>query len=90
MSFLQFPSLWLSTALDKASLPPLFDMLLTNLGLHPLTPVALDLGRTNGLSTQAPIDMGIELVVVREWPCTQRTLAHGSSGGRHWGRLGWV
>jgi hypothetical protein len=85
---LQFPSFWLSTcscALRRSSLPPLFVMLDTNLGLPPLAPVALDLSRTDGLSTQTPIDMGIELVVVCEWPCTQRTLAHnGSSGRRRW------
>ena len=31
-----------------------------------LVPIALDLGRTDSLSTQTPIDVGIELVIVRK------------------------
>jgi hypothetical protein len=83
ISSLQFPSLWLPTcscAFHRSSLPPLFEIFSINLGLLPLAPVALDLGRTDGLSTQTPIDVGIELVVVCEWPCTQRTLADGGRG----------
>jgi hypothetical protein len=57
-------------------------MLDANLGLSSLTPVALDLSRTYGLATQTPIDVGIELVVVCERSCTQRTLAHAGSSGR--------
>ncbi len=66
-------------------------MLDANIGLSVITLVTLDLGRTNGLSTQTPIDVGIELVVVRERPSTQRTLACGGSGGhRRLRRLVWV
>jgi hypothetical protein len=32
----------------------------------PFAPIALDLGRTDSLSTQTPIDVGIELVIVRK------------------------
>jgi hypothetical protein len=56
-------------------------MLDTNIGLSPLAPIALDLGRTDGLSAQTPIDVSIEFVVVSERPCTERTLAHCSRGG---------
>jgi hypothetical protein len=56
-------------------------MLDAKIGLSPLAPIALDLGRTDGLSTQTPIDMSIEFVVVCERPCTERTLAHRSRGG---------
>jgi len=82
----QFPTLWLPTprgALHGSSLPPLFRRSDTNLGLFPLPPTALDLRRTNGLSTQTPINVGVELVVVHERLRTQRTLAHGSGGGGH-------
>jgi hypothetical protein len=44
-------------------------MLDANISLYPLTPIALDLGRTDGLSTQTPIDESIEFVVVGERPC---------------------
>jgi hypothetical protein len=56
-------------------------MLDANIGLSPLTPIALDLSRTDGLSTQTPIDVSIEFVVVCERPCTERTLVHYSRGG---------
>jgi hypothetical protein len=56
-------------------------MLDANIGLSQLTPIALDLGRTDGLSTQTPIDVSIEFVVVFERPCTERTLVHCSRGG---------
>jgi hypothetical protein len=45
-------------------------MLGTNLGLTPLIPVTFYLRGTDGFSTQTPIDMGIEFVIVCEWPCT--------------------
>jgi hypothetical protein len=48
--------------------------------LPPLSLVALDLRGPDGLSAQTPIDVGVELVVVRERPRTQRTLP------RHGGR----
>jgi len=51
------------------------------IGLSPLTPIALNLGRTDGLATQTPIDVSIEFVVVCERSCTERTLAHCSRGG---------
>lgn len=59
-------------------------MLDTILGLLLLlspVPVALDLRRTDRLSAETPIDVRIELVVIRERPRTQRTLAHSGGGG---------
>lgn len=56
-------------------------MLDASIGLSPLTPIALDLGRTDGLPAQTPIDVSVEFVVVCEQPCTERTLANCSRGG---------
>ena len=90
---LQFPSLWLSTlnrALHGPSFPPFLGM--SNTIYHGLLPplplVALDLRGTDGLSAQTPIDMGVEPVVVRKRPRTQRTLpCHGARFRSHPGAV---
>lgn len=56
-------------------------MLDANIGFSPLPPITLDLGRTDGLSTQTPIDVSIEFVIIRERTCTERTLARCGRGG---------
>ena len=56
-------------------------MLYANIVISPLPPIALDLGRTDGLSTQTPIDVSVEFVIIRKRTCTERTLARCGRGG---------